>query len=117
MAFLGCQVLFVIRISIAKKGLSHSSESEKESIIRDVLGCCIDAKGRRVPDKNLKELTPPSLRCGWGTCPSIFQDEDGDYVLIGKVVSDAVLRQLPEGRIGADETVVKVPAALLKDLF
>lgn len=64
-------------------------------------------------ERKLRDITPsPFLSCGLGACPSIFQAADGDYLIVGKRMdSDAV----PEGRVGLDEIVVRVPAGLLDE--
>jgi hypothetical protein len=61
----------------------------------------------------LKELTPIKMRCGLGACPAIFQDEQGNFVLIGEQVPDLV----DASRVGKGETVIKVPRELLASLF
>lgn len=63
--------------------------------------------------RKLVEITPHGMRCGLGLCPSIFRDEDGNYVLIGKETRGRV----PAERVGSDETVISIPKELLADLL
>lgn len=63
----------------------------------------------------LREITPESLKCGIGACPAIFATDRGTFVLIGKVMPSALPPTLV-GRVGADETVVEIPAQLLEKL-
>lgn len=63
--------------------------------------------------QNLRDLTPRSLYCGVGACPAVFQTPEGDYLLVGSLVSSEAV---PSGRVGPGEVVVRVPRALLQDI-
>ena len=58
----------------------------------------------------LKDLTPSHLRCS--PCPAAFKAEDGDLIIIGKIVNAAFYPEL-EHRVGIDEQAVRVPAELI----
>lgn len=49
------------------------------------------------------------------SCPAVFENDSGDYVIIGKRPSEAALAEL-EDRIGEDELAVIIPAELLEKL-
>lgn len=69
----------------------------------------------------LKDRTPASMRCGIGHCPGVYQEcdvvascpgvyenEAGDYVIVGKRPTQETLDELQE-KIGEDEWAVMVP--------
>lgn len=59
----------------------------------------------------MKDVTPKSLRCTFGGCPAIYEQQDG-HIVIGKV-----MKEIPEEvaqRIGPDEFAVWVPRGLVK---
>jgi hypothetical protein len=58
----------------------------------------------------MKDKTPLHLRCEWGGCPAILEQEDG-YLIIGKRV---LVPDESKHRVGDDETVVWVPKSLVK---
>ena len=49
--------------------------------------------------------------CGIGACPAVHEGDDGDLLVIGKKVA-AVPDEL-NGKIGPDETIVKIPRSVL----
>lgn len=62
----------------------------------------------------LKDVTPLKFVCHGGFCPSIFETDKGTYLIVGTGV-DSPETVLP-GKIGSEETVVEVPADLLRSL-
>ncbi len=61
------------------------------------------------------EITPDTFLCGTGNCPSVFEAENGDLYIIGKVVGDALPGDV-KSKVGADEHAVLVPRGLIKGL-
>ena len=64
---------------------------------------------------NLKNVTPQSLRCAGIGCPSIYEAEDDSYVIIGKLVSKTVAKEL-KNSISEAEAAINVPKRLLEKL-
>jgi hypothetical protein len=64
----------------------------------------------------IEEITPKHLRCSWGSCPSIFQANDGDWVIIGKQLSDEVLAQV-QAKIGRGEYAIKISPEYFMNLI
>ncbi len=64
----------------------------------------------------IKEVTPAAFICGPGSCPSVFEIEDGRLLVIGKKVDASKARLLPEGKVGPDELVIEIPAGLVSGL-
>jgi hypothetical protein len=65
----------------------------------------------------VKEITPKELRCGTGMCPGVYETEDGTTLLIvGEKVASNEIPDSLLSRIGNNETVIKVPANLVRDL-
>jgi hypothetical protein len=56
-----------------------------------------------------------TMDCIPGSCPAVFENDNGDYVIIGKRPSDDTLEELSD-RIGEDELAVIIPAELLEKL-
>jgi hypothetical protein len=52
-----------------------------------------------------------TAQSGDSNCPSLYRDDDGSYLVVGKVVDDTVLSQIKD--LGDDEAVVRVPADVL----
>ena len=61
--------------------------------------------------KIIKELTPKEMSCVAGTCPAIFETDEGSYILIGKK-ADADKLGI-EKRVAAEEVVIEVPKRLI----
>jgi hypothetical protein len=63
---------------------------------------------------DIKDLTPPEFRCGdvAVSCPALFMSGPDTYLIIGKAVP---VNEHPElrQRIGSDETLIAIPAALV----
>jgi len=59
-----------------------------------------------------KDVTPKAFACAGGCCPSVFETDKGTYLIIGTkaVLADSLL----SSRIGPNETVIEVPAELLR---
>ena len=61
----------------------------------------------------LKNLTPLSMRCGMGTCPGVFEEEDGAHLqIIGKIVD----KSEASSQVGPGEALVRVDKALLRNI-
>jgi len=61
----------------------------------------------------LKDITPKVLLCHTKTCcPALFEDEKGDFVLVGSLM-DAQKLGIAQ-RVGAGEVAIRIPRALLK---
>jgi hypothetical protein len=52
--------------------------------------------------------------CSGGTCPTIYATDRGTYVVQGSIVTDA--EALASVNLPANETLVEVPAELLRSL-
>lgn len=64
----------------------------------------------------MKDITPQHLRCAISQCPSVNTIEDGrELLIIGKKPSAELLAQI-EGRVGADEYAIVIPAAYFSEL-
>lgn len=61
----------------------------------------------------LKDITPKALLCGVAACPSIYEREDGSFVIIGKRLKDATIERELHQKIGPDEIAIEVPRELL----
>lgn len=66
---------------------------------------------------HLVNITPKSMYCTpLGGCPAIYEAADDTYVIIGKLLrSKTELSELKKA-ISSDETVIKIPKGLLRDL-
>lgn len=61
----------------------------------------------------LKNRTPAVLRCAkCSQCPSLHEDENGDFVVVGKMTSTAARAELA-ATIASDEDTVTLPRELL----
>ena len=61
----------------------------------------------------MRDLTPKKFRCFLSTtCPSIFEDGE-DLLVVGGVQQIADLPAEVRRRIGADETIVRIPKGLI----
>ena len=65
----------------------------------------------------VKEITPQEFRCGVGMCPSVFDTNDGNLLIIGKSLVDNEIPEMILKKIGENETVVKVPKNLIYGLI
>lgn len=63
-----------------------------------------------------EELTPNSLRCTIGNCPAVYRTTDNKLLLIGKMPS-AELRREINHKIGSDEDVVVIDEELLANII
>jgi hypothetical protein len=63
---------------------------------------------------DIREITPAAFRCGNASacCPALFMSGPDTYLIIGKAVP---VNEHPElrQRIGSDETLIAIPAALV----
>jgi hypothetical protein len=61
----------------------------------------------------LKNLTPLKMRCGLGTCPGVFEEEDGAHLqIIGKIVDKSDVAS----QVGSDEALIRVRKTLLENI-
>lgn len=62
------------------------------------------------------EITPHSMECALGACPSAFENEKGDLIIVGTLLSidekAAVAHKINPDK----ESAVKVPRALIAGL-
>ena len=64
----------------------------------------------------LKEITPKKYRCTAAACPSIFEIEEKDELIIIGLKAD--LKKLGlKRRVGKKEEAVMVPKRMVKELF
>jgi hypothetical protein len=63
-----------------------------------------------------QEITPAHLRCSIGGCPAVFELSDGDLLIIGKVLSPDLLKEIKE-RVSADEFAVKLSPEFFRALL
>jgi hypothetical protein len=73
----------------------------------------IDIKrNNRYTKMKLIDLTPAKFLCGKMNCPAVFQLDEKNFVIIGKIFSegDPTLRD----RIGAGDVAIEISAELLK---
>lgn len=61
------------------------------------------------------ELTPGSLRCTLGACPSVYKTKQGKLVIIGKKPSREITETI-ENKIGDDEWAIVIDPELLSDI-
>lgn len=66
-------------------------------------------------DSICAELTPESLRCSIGACPSIFKTAQGKFVIIGKKPSPEITETI-ENKIGDDEWAIVIDPELLSEI-
>ncbi len=67
-------------------------------------------------NKIVREITPTRHYCGVGTCPSVFDTGEKDYLIIGKVLKDQDIPEEVKAKIGPDECVVSVPRGIIDEL-
>ena len=60
----------------------------------------------------LEDLTPPSMRCGIGTCPAVLELQDGRLLIIG-AEPDATLSSQIAPRVGPCEQAILISPKLL----
>jgi hypothetical protein len=64
----------------------------------------------------VKEITPKRYRCTAAACPSIFEVEGSDELII--IGPKADLKELGlEKRVGKNEEAVIVPKGMIKEIF
>jgi hypothetical protein len=58
-----------------------------------------------------------ALCVGGFQCPQVLEMPDGDFAVVGKIITDEAKQQIPAGLgIGPDEGVVKVPRRVMADV-
>lgn len=63
----------------------------------------------------LKNITPKSMSCIALGCPAIYEAKDNSYVIIGKLVSKSVTKDL-KNAISSGEIAIEIPKGLLRGL-
>ena len=61
----------------------------------------------------LVELTPEVFRCIIGSCPAVYEADDGDLIVVGATIKADAVEGL-EGKVGACETAVRISRALVE---
>lgn len=64
----------------------------------------------------ITNVTPVSLNCMGVACPSIFNTDNGKYIIIGKKLEDKDLSQAVKDKIGDGEIAIEIPQELLGEL-
>lgn len=64
----------------------------------------------------MKELTPKELRCTFGACPAVYEQDDNIVVVVGKRNPTATAELISAGKIAPDEEAVFIDRALLKNV-
>ena len=62
------------------------------------------------------EKTPKKLFCAIGTCPPVFETDNGTLLIIGKKLDKKNIPDEVKRKIGSDEMVIEVPKNLISDL-
>lgn len=62
------------------------------------------------------EKTPEKLFCVIGTCPALFETDEGTFLIIGKKLNKENIPAEVKRKIGSDEMVIEVPKNLITDL-
>lgn len=65
---------------------------------------------------NIKEITPTTLLCGLAACPSVFETDNGTFLIIGKKLDIEKISDEVKKKIGSDEMVIEVPKNLITEL-
>lgn len=60
--------------------------------------------------KITKNLTPKGM-CGIGSCPGIFETNNGSYAIIGKKLNAKNLKV--DKRVGKDEVLIEIPRGII----
>ena len=60
----------------------------------------------------IRDVTPSSFTCDGGSCPIVYETDKGTYLIIGNKVDSP--EKLLLGKIGLDETIIEVPAGLIR---
>ena len=63
------------------------------------------------------EITPASFLCALISCPSVFETNNGTFVLVGKKVNIDETPKEIKNKIGAGETAIEIPKGLITKLF
>ncbi len=61
----------------------------------------------------LVELTPEVYRCIIGSCPAVYEAENGDLIVVGSSIEAGTVEAL-KGKVGKDESVVRISRALVE---
>ena len=67
------------------------------------------------PVKIKTEITPHHLRCAFGSCPGVYELEDGNLLIIGKKTSDSLHKEI-KNKIGSDEFAVVINPDFFQNL-
>lgn len=63
----------------------------------------------------LNDVTPPAFACLPGGCPAVFETDRDTYLIIGRRLDQPEVSLAD--KIGPDETVIEVPADLLRGIW
>jgi hypothetical protein len=61
----------------------------------------------------MRNLTPEHLRCAYGTCPAVYELEDGRLLIVGKWANSEMRGDVP---VGEDETAIVIDRAYLANV-
>lgn len=61
----------------------------------------------------LVELTPEVYRCVIGSCPAVYEAENGDLIVVGATINSDTIKEL-EGKVGPGETAVRISRSLVE---
>ena len=75
----------------------------------------MEAKSDGSTPIKLEDITPSKYKCTFGHCPSVFKDEDGNIVIIGKKISQELSKQIAK-KIGSDELAIIIDKELLSNI-
>lgn len=63
--------------------------------------------------RRLGQMNQPQCAHGY-SCPQIIEMTDGDFAIVGKIITNEAVKALPPGPgVGPGEGVVKFPRALM----
>ena len=65
---------------------------------------------------NVIEKTPDKLYCLIGTCPSVFETDEGTFLIIGKKLNIKNIPEEVKRKIGSDEMIIEIPKNLITEL-
>lgn len=63
----------------------------------------------------MKEITPKHLRCAIGSCPGVYEIDDGNLLIIGKNITTELDEKI-QSKIGKDEFAVLINREFFSEL-
>jgi hypothetical protein len=78
--------------------------------VRELASCALGAC------PSVFEITPEPMQCGFGACPSAFENEQGDLIIVGSLLTEEEKRAVAHKINQGEENAVKVPRALVAGL-